>query len=183
MRLYCAYVIVLGLGSFTKCLVWPKLKFKDAIFVKIFTPVKPVIVKLVALVCAALSFVSFAQDVVDPVVITAKKCPAFTTCYGSLDPMFQYNMEEAGKPRGGGTATKGRGQSSAPKNVPPGTKPVDQVCSREAVHAIKSQVGLGPSAWTGITAAGEVLWTGADGKMVNEGHFSSFVSKGCGQKA
>lgn len=67
---------------------------------------------------------------------------------------------------------------SKPTNAPPGTIPIDQSgLPKGDIHTIKDQVH-GPRSgtkWTGISPNGDVITTGPDGKMIDNGPKDSYL--------
>ena len=65
---------------------------------------------------------------------------------------------------------------SKPVDAPPGTVPINQSgLSSGDIHEIKNGVGAGPKDWTGIAPNGDVITTGPDGRVINNGPKSSYL--------
>jgi RHS repeat-associated protein len=75
----------------------------------------------------------------------------------------------------------GRGKAPSkpgakPRNVPSGTKPIDEMgWSSGRIHGIKNGLGAGPRDWVGIAPNGDVITGDAAGNAVNDGPWTSYV--------
>ena len=65
---------------------------------------------------------------------------------------------------------------SKPKDVPTGTKPIDQQgLSKDDIHKIKEGVGARPRDWVGITPDGDVITGNEHGKAENHGLYKDYL--------
>jgi RHS repeat-associated protein len=89
--------------------------------------------------------------------------------YGQTCPGLTYAKGEGGRK----TPSK---LGAKPKEVPTGTKPIDEMgWGSGRIHGIKDGLGAGPRDWVGIAPNGDVITGDAAGNAVNNGPWTSYI--------